>query len=322
MQILKETDRLRQNILKVVSLDRPYVNAMGFVIVKVLNSDSAVFVLDFFALYSVLLHLLLLRFHCLGGRGLQANFCLKSANRKSQIRKSLSFICYRKSAITQMCQSANRKSTYFYDQSANCKFAILYKILNNSVSKQSKNIVFVNIFYAKLNQSIIYTFRKKQYVFSDLRKSANHKKDWVRKLQIRKVLHVHKVRKSNKLFKSANLYLRSSLLIAHLFRRMLRFFDFGIGSQKLQPLGQIPSTFEIHLSLCYTPLKFECTLKMAKHFLALDSKSLCSESSLLIGWRWVWWVCNYEEVTLESAQRKSPQVPNVRILLLCVLSNF
>ncbi len=48
MQILKETVRLRQNILKVVSLDRPYVNAMGFVIVKVLNSDSVVFCPGFF----------------------------------------------------------------------------------------------------------------------------------------------------------------------------------------------------------------------------------------------------------------------------------
>jgi hypothetical protein len=34
-------------------------------------------------------------------------------------------------------------------------------------------------------------------------RSANHKKDWVRKSQIYKVLHLRKVRKSNKLFKSA-----------------------------------------------------------------------------------------------------------------------
>jgi hypothetical protein len=32
-------------------------------------------------------------------------------------------------------------------------------------------------------------------------KSANHKKDWVRKLQLRKVPHLQKVSKSNKLFK-------------------------------------------------------------------------------------------------------------------------
>jgi hypothetical protein len=32
-------------------------------------------------------------------------------------------------------------------------------------------------------------------------KSANHKKDWVRKSQIRKVSHLRKVHKSNKLFK-------------------------------------------------------------------------------------------------------------------------
>ncbi len=36
-------------------------------------------------------------------------------------------------------------------------------------------------------------------------KSANHKKDWVRKSQIRKVPHLLKVRKSNKLFKSGSL---------------------------------------------------------------------------------------------------------------------
>jgi hypothetical protein len=54
-------------------------------------------------------------------------------------------------------------------------------------------------------------------------KSANHKKDWVRKLQIRKVPHVHKVRKSNNLLKSANLNLRT----AHFCRRMLGFFDFN-----------------------------------------------------------------------------------------------
>jgi hypothetical protein len=36
-------------------------------------------------------------------------------------------------------------------------------------------------------------------------KSANDKKDWISKSQIRKVSHLRKVRKSNKLFKSANL---------------------------------------------------------------------------------------------------------------------
>ncbi len=38
-----------------------------------------------------------------------------------------------------------------------------------------------------------------------LRKSADHKKDWARKSQIRKVLHLRKLRKSNQLYKSANL---------------------------------------------------------------------------------------------------------------------
>jgi len=36
-------------------------------------------------------------------------------------------------------------------------------------------------------------------------KSVNHKKDWVHKSQIRKVPHLRKVRKSNKLLKSPNL---------------------------------------------------------------------------------------------------------------------
>jgi hypothetical protein len=38
-------------------------------------------------------------------------------------------------------------------------------------------------------------------------KSANQKKDWVRKSQIRKVSYLRKFRKSSKLFKSANLRL-------------------------------------------------------------------------------------------------------------------
>jgi hypothetical protein len=38
-------------------------------------------------------------------------------------------------------------------------------------------------------------------------KSANHRKDWVRKLQIRKVLLLRSVRKSNKLFKSESLWI-------------------------------------------------------------------------------------------------------------------
>jgi hypothetical protein len=66
----------------------------------------------------------------------------------------------------------------------------------------------------KLNNIIIcyryYTYsicKEKKNVFADLRKfkSGNHKKDWVHKSQIRKVSHLRNVRKSNKLFNSANL---------------------------------------------------------------------------------------------------------------------
>ncbi len=35
-------------------------------------------------------------------------------------------------------------------------------------------------------------------------RSANHKKDWIRKSQIRKMSHLGKVRKSNKSFQLAN----------------------------------------------------------------------------------------------------------------------
>jgi hypothetical protein len=41
-------------------------------------------------------------------------------------------------------------------------------------------------------------------------KSANHIKDWVRKSQIRKELHLRNVRKSNKLFKSESLRIFAS----------------------------------------------------------------------------------------------------------------
>ncbi len=58
-----------------------------------------------------------------------------------------------------------------------------------------------------LNLSIIcHICKKKKYVFAYLRKSENHKKDWIRKSQIRKVPHLRKVRKSNKSFKTANLW--------------------------------------------------------------------------------------------------------------------
>jgi hypothetical protein len=47
-----------------------------------------------------------------------------------------------------------------------------------------------------------YISMEKNYVSDDCGsfKSANHKKDWVRKSQIRKVPHSQKVCKSNKLF--------------------------------------------------------------------------------------------------------------------------
>jgi hypothetical protein len=53
---------------------------------------------------------------------------------------------------------------------------------------------------------ICHICKKKKDVFVYLGKSKNLKKDWIRKSQIRKVPHLRKVRKSNKSFKSANLW--------------------------------------------------------------------------------------------------------------------
>jgi hypothetical protein len=88
------------------------------------------------------------------------------------------------------------------------------KILHNSVSKQSQRFllyfyyvqILIRTFYAIFvrRKSILY-FR----TFGSF-KSSNHKKDSVRKSQIRKVSHVRKLRKSNKLFNGT--YLRTTHL--------------------------------------------------------------------------------------------------------------
>jgi hypothetical protein len=98
-----------------------------------------------------------------------------------------------------MYASPQIASPKFLLLSANCKSENFYKILYNSVSKVVLKVVFLFNFYY---EQILYS-----YAFADMRKFEVPKspKDWVLKLQIRKVSHLRNVLKSHQLFKSANL---------------------------------------------------------------------------------------------------------------------
>jgi hypothetical protein len=134
---------------------------------------------------------------CLLSRVGQVNF----------FRKVLSSFRHRKSAKFLMCA---------------CPLNANPQIFMTSL-KTILKVLFSNDLWSRtiLNLSIkCHICKKKKYVFAFLRKFENHKKDWIRKSQIRKVPHLRKVRKSNKLFKSSNLwicdernYLRTAYLL-------------------------------------------------------------------------------------------------------------
>jgi hypothetical protein len=64
---------------------------------------------------------------------------------------------------------------------------------------------------------LLYFVSRKSYLYLQTCEITNYKKDWVHKSQIRKVPHLRKVCKSNKLFKSANLRICGTYLrTAHL----------------------------------------------------------------------------------------------------------
>jgi hypothetical protein len=105
--------------------------------------------------------------------------------RKSQIRKFLGSFRYHKPANFFGVQSAIRK--FLQNTSQICLKTIL-------------NVFFVKVFYVQIWLELIcYIYKEKKYVFAVLRKFLVRKsqKDWARKSQIRKVLHLRKVRKSN-----------------------------------------------------------------------------------------------------------------------------
>ncbi len=148
-------------------------------------------------------------------RGGQANFFLKSANRKSA---SLSSFCYRNSVNylgVPICKSQILKFSRLIRKSA-----FFYKILHNS--KTVLRVVFKTIFYfAKFwLEHYLNTICVKVRICelaevvcpqkSSSRQIANpqvtnHKEDWILKSQICKVPHLQKVRNSNKLFKSPSM---------------------------------------------------------------------------------------------------------------------
>jgi hypothetical protein len=125
-------------------------------------------------------------------------------------------------------KSANRKSTFLWVHSVIANPQILTStspqitnlqtfMTNVQIHKFSQNTAQLSqnnsksrffkqfLLFCSLNSRIVCQSEEKKYVVVDLRKSANHKKDWVRKSQTCKVPHLLKVSKSNKLFKSANL---------------------------------------------------------------------------------------------------------------------
>jgi hypothetical protein len=129
--------------------------------------------------------------------------------RKSQIRKFLGSSAIANPQISQICQSANRKSANFL--LLICKSQIrkfLHSTAQLCLKTVLKDVLLPDfLLRTSFNKSIIGDICKERNdAFEDLRKlkSPNHK-TWVRKSQIRKGSHLRKVHKSNKLFKFANL---------------------------------------------------------------------------------------------------------------------
>ncbi len=104
-----------------------------------------------------------------------------------------------------MCQSANLKLGRFSWLFRKLK---IRKFQQNAAQVCLKRVVFLNnfsILFFELENFMSNLYGKK-YVFADLRKfkSANHTKVWVRNSQIPRIARLLRVRKFNKLFKSAD----------------------------------------------------------------------------------------------------------------------